>query len=285
MKARRFSWSMKFVAVLMGICPAPAMADFVRTGIAPCGAGDQVITEATPPPITLDSPCTTARFGSTDISVNSTTATIRGSVEAAPARTPDGAVYDLGVLESYGTDNDTLHFTGAGTVTAQVVVDGTGTMPGTDPFGDAGFAYSELFFGIGHMEDTYTRVGFTSSPYDLADTNEMPGSTFPIVFTSPVLTFSVTGTATVPDDLVLDFTLYVGAANGASIDLSDTAQLVLDLGPGISVTSDGGFSQSSSPAVPEPSSLAMVLTGAAAMFLFGRGRRWTNGRRLAQGSA
>jgi len=273
MKVRRFDWPLKFVVVMLGTCSAPAIAGYVRTGISPCGAGNQEITIATPPPVTLDSPCSTPRFGDTDISVDSATATIKGSVEAAPARTADGAVYDLGVLDSFGTDHDTLHFYRTGTVTAQVIVDGTGTMPGTDAFGDAGFAYSELFFGIGHMEDTYTRVGFTSSPYDLADTYETPGSTFPIAFTSPVLTFSVTGTATVPDDLVLDFTLYVGAADGASLDLSNTAQLVLDLGPGISVTSDGGFSQSSSPAVPEPSSLAMLLTGAAAIFLLGRSRR------------
>jgi len=280
MKTRRFSRSLKFVVVLLGICPVPAIAGYVRTGISPCGAGNQEITDPTPPPVTLDSPCSTPRFGDTDISVDSATATIKGSAEAAPAPTANGAVYDLGVLESFGTDHDTLHFYRTGTVTAQVVVDGTGTMPGTDAFGDAGFAYSELFFGIGQMADTYTRVGFTSSPYDLADTYETPGSTFPIAFTSPVLTFSVTGTATVPDDLVLDFTLYVGAADGASLDLSNTAQLVFDLGPGISVTSDGGFSQSNQgAAVPEPSSLAMVLTGAAAIFLFGRGRRWTNGRR------
>jgi hypothetical protein len=64
-------------------------------------------------------------------------------------------------------------------------------------------------------------------------------------------------------------------SEGAQFDFLDTAQLVIDLPPGVSVTSDGGFFAQGASIVPEPSTWAMMLIGFAGLAVMGYRRRGT----------
>jgi hypothetical protein len=79
-------------------------------------------------------------------------------------------------------------------------------------------------------------------------------------------TFRVSGTTANPDDVPFFFLLTASGLGGASLNLSDTSQLSFVLQPGVSVSTDGGFSQSGS--VPEPSSLLLLSAGLACLLGF-----------------
>ena len=60
--------------------------------------------------------------------------------------------------------------------------------------------------------------------------------------------------------------MQLSAIDGTVLDFLHSAHLLIELPPGVSVTSDGGFlATGSTPYVPEPSSLLML--GSAASFL------------------
>ena len=82
------------------------------------------------------------------------------------------------------------------------------------------------------------------------------------------ISFDITGTKmetnSIPQDLVLSMQL--GAIQGTLLDFLHSAILVVDLPPGVSVTSDGGFAAvGTSPSIPEPSSL--MILGSATLVL------------------
>ena len=95
------------------------------------------------------------------------------------------------------------------------------------------------------------------------------GVPFPSCFQVPVetptplsldLVGAVTETNSVPQ--AIDLEMQLSAVDGSLLDFLHSARLAIDLPPGVSVTSDGGFSAvGATPGVPEPSSALLLAAG------------------------
>jgi hypothetical protein len=101
-------------------------------------------------------------------------------------------------------------------------------------------------------------------------TESCGGVSFPACFQVPEdmltpLDLDFSGVMVVTGDAFLDLEMQLHAFGnpvaGTDLDFLHTARLVLDLPPGVSVTSDGGFSAAGGAAIPEPSSALPLATG------------------------
>jgi hypothetical protein len=168
--------------------------------------------------------------------------------------------------------SDTLHWQGLPTgglpVTYRLIADGTGFIPSSIP----GIGPAQIDEVLG-LRMAIGPGGGTGNPNpDFAFTNvpNAPGSvtpdmTFPIHEEASLTRTEVNG----PVSMLLS--LRLASIEGSSFDFLNTVKLVIDLPPGSSVTSDGGFFQAS--AVPEPSSLVLIAAGASVALLAHLARR------------
>jgi hypothetical protein len=266
MNVRKFPWTLGF-ALLIGMWPGGAEADLAMTSISACGpaATVQQVTQPIPPVTSLNSSCSSPHFGSADVTVDPANGSIGGTLATPLTRNPDGSIFDLGNLSAFGVLSGTFSFIGMGTVTAQLVVSGTMTFPSVDSFDDAATSFVAATLSLGPMIPAGSEFFYTNNSLDTPQyTLEPANVTIPIDFATPLVAVSVSGTPASPDELTLNTELNFGGDGGATLDLSDPAQLVLELGPGVTVTSNIGFATPGpGSAVPEPSSLTLLLGGAA----------------------
>ena len=138
MNPGKFVWVVGF-AILVGVPPGVAEASSIMTSISACGpsATVQQVTQPIPPPSTLNSSCSSLHFGDAAVTVDPVHGIISGTLSTPMTRNLDGSVFDLGELDAFGVIQDTFRFIGTGTITAQFVVTGTGTVPPVDSFDDA----------------------------------------------------------------------------------------------------------------------------------------------------
>jgi hypothetical protein len=207
------------------------------------------VTITTPPaatPLTLDQTFSSpGGTGHAIIQDGPSQIILEGEVQAAPV---NGATLFQEV-------QDQLHFTnlaGPTTITFHLLVDGTVLVPAT------GISDLAVF------NDAFISPGVTMN----ITANSCGGVPFPSCFQVPVntptavfldLAGTVTETNSVPQ--AIDLEMQLSAIDGSLLDFLDP-RLVIDLPPGVSVTSDGGLSAvGSAPGVPEPSSGLLLAAG------------------------
>jgi hypothetical protein len=183
--------------------------------------------------------------------------TLGANMETPAARNPDGSIFNLGVYNMESKLTSTFTFSGPGTISAHFIAHGTMTLPATDLQGDgivgtARILVSSLPGVSGTLSD---QVAFTTSPGSaLQGIPLVPPGTLNVSLSAD-FSFAVT-----PGNLSRDLTfdLRLSGGNGASLDFSHTAQVIFDLPPGVTVTSDGGFVGAP---VPEPSGVCLAGLG------------------------
>jgi hypothetical protein len=238
-------------------------------GITPYSTDDTKITFP-PSPVVLDRVRPPApRLGTGETIIDS-----RGQIKTTFFNPP--APDSVGPFAVAAILADTAHFIGTGTVTLRWETVGTGVLPPTDKFND--LEYVTVATNLNSSEEALPG----SVPHDQAQFANKPlggytvptlGVPFPIDLVVQK-TFSVSGTAANPDDEHFTFELLATGYNRVSLDVSHTAQLSFVLPPGVSVTTDGGFSQGfGTSAVPEPSSFLLLGAGFAGLFGYGWRRK------------
>jgi hypothetical protein len=217
-----------------------------------------------PPPGVLDRSFDVATIGSGETIVDSARGQIKTIFVTAPTRDSLGNVFATADYSVSAILQDTMHFQGSGLVTIRFDTVGTGFLPQTDIFGDLGELVRvgtnvDAGFGTGngHALDIFVNdPAFQGLPNYSLPLLGVPFTIHQIVDT----TFDVKD----GDARTFLFELQASGAGGSTMNLSDTTQLSFILPPGVSVRTDGGFVQA---AVPEPSSLVLIVTGAAAALL------------------
>jgi hypothetical protein len=231
----------------------------------------QSFSESAPPltpPLVIDKTFSVLQVGNGRASVDSGQQLMRASFSTPVARNPDGSIYNLGVygIEAKLTD----HFVFGNAAVGQIIpmkfiASGTMTLPATDIQGDniTGTAQVSVSSLPGITGTLFDQVALTTSPGAALQGIPlvMPG-TIPVDLLTD---FSFKLDATLARDITFD--LRISGGNGAALDFSHTAQVIFDLPPGVTVTSDGGFFESGPLETPEPSSivslgLALILLGA-----------------------
>jgi hypothetical protein len=236
----------------------------------------QTFTESSPPltaPLSIDKTFSVPHFGDGEAFVFSQLGRM-GTILSTPApRNADGSIFNLGSyqLDAILSDKFTVNFVrppqpGAALVHIPGSFDGHGmiTLPAVDAEldGNAGVASVTVNSPGGGLTGTlFDQVALTSSPGTALTGIPLvgPGS-YPIRLTTD---FSFDVDPNNPLTLSREFTfdLRITGSNGVALDLFHTAQVSFDLPPGVTVTSDGGFFESGSTSVPEPSTLTLFAIG------------------------
>jgi hypothetical protein len=249
-----------------------ARADFIfigYNGVTPYSL-DETRVSFPPSPVVVDRIRPDApRLGSGETIVDSGAGQIKTTYITAPPRDALGNTFAVGPWVVNAQLDDTAHFIGTGDVTIKFETLGFGVLPQTDFNNDLEYdtVLTRLLVGNRTLNAT---AQFANMP--------LQGYTVPIANVPFLIdlvvedTFRVSGTLAKPDSLSFDFLLAASGVGGASLNLSDTAQLSFVLPPGVDVNTDGGFSQSGS-AVPEPSSLVLLGTGFACLLGYSRRRK------------
>ena len=237
-----------------------AHADFIFIGYSG-NPPDENTVFFPPSPVVLDRNFSFPSFGSGETVVDSNLGQIKTMFRAAPA--PDAS----GPFIVNAQIDDVAHFRTSGTAVATIGfhVAGFGVLPATDfPFTAFETALARLQLPDGQHAAT---AQFANKPLGTY-TVVAPDTPFPIdLFVSDSFTFS--GGLDVPFNFLLSAT----GIYGASLDLFDTAQVTFALLPGTSVTTDGGFFQSGSTPMPEPSSFSLLATVTLGLLGY-RWRQW-----------
>lgn len=153
---------------------------------------------------------------------------------------------------------DVLHFhnlVGPTPITFHFLVDGTVLVPVT------------MISDLAVFNNAFISPGVTMN----ITADSCQGVPFPHCFQVPVntpahvsLDLAGTVTETNPVPQAIDLEMQLSAIDGSQLDFLDVLdpRLVIDLPPGVSVTSDGGFSAvGPAPGVPEPSSALLLAAG------------------------
>ena len=249
-----------------------ARADFIfigYNGVTPYTL-DETRVSFPPSPVVVDRIRPDApRLGSGETIVDSGAGQIKTTYITAPPRDALGNTFAVGPWVVNAQLDDTAHFIGTGDVTIKFETLGFGVLPQTDFNNDLEYDTVLTRLLVGNRTHNAT-AQFANMP--------LQGYTVPIANVPFLIdlvvedTFRVSGTLAKPDSLSFDFLLAASGVGGASLNLSDTAQLSFVLPPGVDVNTDGGFSQSGS-AVPEPSSLVLLGTGFACLLGYSRRRK------------
>ena len=258
--------------VISVLCTGLALADFIfigYNGVTPYSL-DETRVSFPPSPVVVDRIRPDApRLGSGETIVDSGAGQIKTEYITAAPRDALGNTFAVGPWVVNAQLDDTAHFIGTGDVTIKFETVGFGVLPQTDFNNDLEYDTVLTRLLVGNRTHKAT-AQFANMP--------LQGYTVPIANVPFLIdlvvedTFSVSGTLANPDSLSFDFLLAASGVGGASLNLSDTAQLSFVLPPGVDVNTDGGFSQSGS-AVPEPSSLVLLGTGFACLLGYSRRRK------------
>jgi hypothetical protein len=259
--------------VLAFVGSAPSDAAMVRSDIL--NAPTVIVTTS---PFHIDRSFTDPLSGSYHVIIDDPTMEMKAKVVAA-ACAPPCAIESASLADSI---DDTLHFKGLAAagqpIRFHLIVDGTGFIPSSIP----GFGPTDI------TEQLIANLNMTGTPVvgvDNASINtnyqNFGASVPPLRFEEPADTpfdifWDLTATRTEFNgvDQPFDANMRLLPSEGAQFDFLDTAQLVIDLPHGVSVTSDGGFSATGAGIVPEPSTWAMLLLGFAGLGFSG----WAWGR-------
>ena len=249
-----------------------ARADFIfigYNGVTPYSL-DETRVSFPPSPVVVDRIRPDApRLGSGETIVDSGAGQIKTTYITAPPRDALGNTFAVGPWVVNAQLDDTAHFIETGDVTIKFETLGFGVLPQTDFNNDLEYDSVLTRLLVGNRTHNAT-AQFANMP--------LQGYTVPIANVPFLIdlvvedTFSVSGTLANPDSVSFDFLLAASGVGGASLNLSDTAQLSFVLPPGVDVNTDGGFYQSGS-AVPEPSSLVSLGTGFACLLGYGWRRK------------
>ena len=258
--------------VISVLCTGLALADFIfigYNGVTPYSL-DETRVSFPPSPVVVDRIRPDApRLGSGETIVDSGAGQIKTEYITAAPRDALGNTFAVGPWVVNAQLDDTAHFIGTGDVTIKFETLGFGVLPQTDLNND--LEYDTVLTRLLVENKTHNATAqFANMP--------LQGYTVPIANVPFLIdlvvedTFRVSGTLAKPDSLSFDFLLAASGVGGASLNLSDTAQLSFVLPPGVDVNTDGGFSQSGS-AVPEPSSVVLLGTGFACLLGYSRRRK------------
>jgi hypothetical protein len=209
------------------------------------------------------------RLGSGETIVDSGLGQIKTMFITAPTLDDLGHQFSVGPFTVNSQIDDTAHFTangpGIATATIKFHIAGTGVLPSTV----SNVLEYDTVAAVLQLQDGAhsARAQFANMSLE-GYTVPAPNVPFPIDLLVTD-SFSFTGTLDVP----FNFLLLATGANGASLNLFDTAQLSFDLPPGVSVNTDGGFLQSGPAVVPEPSGLWLLGTGIVGLLGYGWRRK------------
>ena len=198
--------------------------------------------------------------------VDEPTLEMKGLVDSAPSIRSGTAQLDDFIL------GDSVTFQGlpvsSQAIKFELIADGTGFLPSTIP--DVGPVLIDeilrLNLNMGGLPVGTDNASITVSYVNQGSGGpgiipEPPDVAFPIQWDLTATRMIFNG---VPEPFNTNMTL--AAPEGAQFDFLDSARLVIDLPPGASVASAGGFFQAAP--VPEPSSLLLVLPVVAAFMVF-----------------
>ena len=256
------------------ITAGPARADFIEivyNGLT--GNPGLEVSEAFPPsPVVLDRTRDQPHVASAETIVDSR-GIIRTIYLTAPAENDLGQQFSAGPHSVRAIIDDTARFTGRGQVTWGYHIVGIGVLPSPPLNNPLELSFDEVFATlsgfVGGQEIATAKFG--NQPI-AGLTLELPNEPFGIDL-NVQKTFMVDGTASLPDTRPFTFEVGADGVNGASLNLFDTVQVFAILPPGVSVLTDGGFSAAGgATAVPEPSTLLLVL-GPVALLVLRRRRR------------
>jgi hypothetical protein len=200
--------------------------------------------------------------------VDEPTLEMKGLVNSAPSIRSGTAQLDDLIL------GDSLTFQGlpvsGQAIRFELIANGTGFLPSTIP--SIGPVLIDEFLRL-NLNMGGPPVGTDNASVAVSYVNQGPGSpgiipeapdvAFPILWDLTATRMISNG---VPEPFNMNMTL--AAPEGAQFDFLNTARLVIDLPPGSSVMSAGGFFEEGPAAVPEPSSIVLLGCALAALMFF-----------------
>ena len=265
---------------LLGTGPARAGFIEIEYNSLTGNPGLEIVEQFPPSPVMLDRTRDQSHVATAETIVDSR-GIVRTIFLTAPFENDFHQQVSAGPHTAIAFISDTAKFIGRGTVTWGYNVVGTGVLAESPLDNPLEVSYDIATASLsGFTGGQTTATGkFSNHPLE-GYTLEFPNETFGIDL-QVEKTFVVDGTLAVPDMRDFIFSLSATGIGGASLNLFDTAQVFAILPPGVSVVTDGGFSAvGGTPAVPEPSSMALLAS--AALFLAPMLRRrnsWNRGGR------